>query len=311
MERESRRPILSTREAEARVAQLRVLADPDAIRIMTVIATSPEHVSDPARLATLTGHTSEGIEALITRLVEAELLVCNGDAVTITDSAWLRYRRLLLDKAELRPSADDGWSGYPAAIKRLAAQLSLRFERTFNSETIDHYVKASFDDLRSRAVTGNHLVLLTSRLVHDRLGKIAASQGVRLRRVPRVLFVCTHNSGRSQLATALLRQRASGRVEVSSAGVDVRASVNAHVYAALAEVGVPPLVDPPSPVDRATVSAADFVVTMGCGDVCPIVPGPRYFDWPITDPAPLGLDGYRQALTAIDERIDRLLRDLL
>lgn len=311
MDEQPLRKPLTDAEAEVRVAQLRTLADPDAIRMMTLVASSPGHVADPADLSTLMGTTAEEIVALCARLVDAQLLALNGSIVTITESAWLRYRRLLLEKSAIHPVANSGWDAYPLAVRRLSEQLQLRFERTFNAETISDYVKESYDDLHSRSVTGSYLVLLTSRLVHDRLGKIAASRGLRLRSVPRVLFVCAHNSGRSQLATALLRHLASGRVEVSSAGIDVRPSVNAHVYAALAEVSVPPLVDPPSPLDRTAVSAADIVITMGCGDVCPIVPGPQYLDWPIDDPALGGLNGYRQALTEIDGHIEQLLRDLI
>lgn len=301
--------ILSPQEAETRVAQVRALTDPRAIRVLTFVAASPLHAVDPASLPALTDETPEATDGIVNDLIEVDLLKQYGSSVTITDSAWLRYRRLLLEKTMSRAVADIGWSRYPTAVKRLASQLSLRFERTFNSETIAHYVKTSYDDLHSRAVIGNHLVLLTSRLVHDRLGTVAASRGIRLSRTPRVLFVCTHNSGRSQLATALLRERAQGLAEVSSAGVEAHKSVNAHVYTALAEMGVPPMVDPPSLVDRAAVSGADIVVTMGCGDVCPIVPGPRYLDWPIEDPALRGLAGYRQALREIDTYIETLLRE--
>jgi len=125
--------------------------------------------------------------------------------------------------------------------------------------------------------------------------------------VPEVLFVCVHNAGRSQMAAALLDRHAEGRVLVRSAGSAPASEVNPAVVAALAEVGVDISKELPKPLSTDAVEAADVVVTMGCGDACPVFPGKRYLDWDLEDPSGLSLEEVRP----IREEIDRRVRDLL
>jgi protein-tyrosine-phosphatase len=127
---------------------------------------------------------------------------------------------------------------------------------------------------------------------------------------PEVLFVCTHNAGRSQMAAALLDHAAAGRVRVSSAGSQPASQLNPAVVQAMAEIGLDISREYPKPLTGDKVKGADVVITMGCGDACPIYPGKRYEDWDLPDPAGLPLDAVRPIRDAIRDRVQALVRDL-
>ena len=128
---------------------------------------------------------------------------------------------------------------------------------------------------------------------------------------PTVLFVCVHNAGRSQMAAALLDHHAGGRVQVRSAGSDPADALNPAVVAAMAEVGLDLSREFPKPLTDASVQTADVVVTMGCGDACPVYPGTRYEDWQLEDPAGQPIEGVRAIRDQIDARVRHLLAELL
>jgi len=131
--------------------------------------------------------------------------------------------------------------------------------------------------------------------------------------IPEVLFVCVHNAGRSQMAAALLAHHAAGRLRVRSAGSTPADEVNPAVVAVMAEVGLDLSAEFPKPLTSDAVDAvdaADVVITMGCGDACPIFPGKRYLDWDLTDPAGLPVEGVRPIREDIDRRVQGLLDDL-
>ena len=128
--------------------------------------------------------------------------------------------------------------------------------------------------------------------------------------IPEVLFICTHNAGRSQMAAALLDHAAAGRVRVSSAGSQPASQLNPAVVQAMAEIGLDISREYPKPLTGDKVKAADVVITMGCGDACPIYPGKRYEDWDLPDPAGLPLDAVRPIRDAIRVRVQALLEDL-
>ncbi len=129
--------------------------------------------------------------------------------------------------------------------------------------------------------------------------------------VPEVLFVCVHNAGRSQMAAALLDHHANGKVLVRSAGSDPADRLNPAVVAAMAEVGIDLSREFPKPLTDQAVRAADVVITMGCGDACPIYPGKRYEDWQLQDPAGQPVQVVRGIRDQIDARVRQLLRELL
>jgi protein-tyrosine-phosphatase len=130
---------------------------------------------------------------------------------------------------------------------------------------------------------------------------------------PEVLFVCVHNAGRSQMAAAFLSHHAGDRVVVRSAGSAPADDINPAVVAAMAEVGIDLRAGGAHPkrLDDAAVQASDVVITMGCGDACPIYPGKRYEDWVLDDPAGQGVDAVRPIRDEIERRIQVLIADLL
>lgn len=130
-------------------------------------------------------------------------------------------------------------------------------------------------------------------------------------RVPEVLFVCVHNAGRSQMAATLLDHRSGGRVHVRSAGSDPAETINPAVVEAMGELGLDMSKEFPKPLTDEVVRAADVVITMGCGDVCPIYPGRRYLDWQLDDPAGRTVDDVRPIRDEIDRRVAGLFRELL
>jgi protein-tyrosine-phosphatase len=128
---------------------------------------------------------------------------------------------------------------------------------------------------------------------------------------PEVLFVCVENAGRSQMAAALLDRRANGRVRVRSAGSEPADQINPVVVDAMAELGIDVATQLPTPLTAEAVRAADVVVTMGCGDACPIYPGRRYLDWDLEDPAGRPLEQVRPIRDEIDRRVATLVDELV
>jgi arsenate reductase len=129
--------------------------------------------------------------------------------------------------------------------------------------------------------------------------------------VPVVLLLCVHNSGRSVAARVLLEHHAQGRVEVLSAGSEPAAQLNPAVVAILAERGLDATKDFPKPLTDEMARTADVVITMGCGDTCPVYPGKRYLDWEVTDPAGLPVDQVRPIVDDIDRRVQEFLAELV
>lgn len=181
--------------------------------------------------------------------------------------------------------------GHPdldSAVDRLAKE----FVGVFSHQTVDEVVTAS------RAKLGHVRIedcvpLLSYRFATERLRASATAQAATLHAVPEVLFVCTQNSARSQLAAALLEQAAERRVVVRSAGSERAESVDLNVLLFLAERGIDPSESYSKPLVDESIAAADAVVTMGCGDACPVLPGRRYLDGDLPDPAGADLDTVR------------------
>jgi arsenate reductase (thioredoxin) len=128
--------------------------------------------------------------------------------------------------------------------------------------------------------------------------------------VPEVLFVCTDNAARSQMAAALLSQQAAGRVRVSSAGSEPASELNPAVVQAMAEIGLDISAEFPKPLSTGKVQAADIVITIGCGDTCPVYPGKRYLDWDLPDPAGLPVEQVRPIRDQISARVRALISEL-
>ncbi|MEU1940797.1 low molecular weight phosphatase family protein [Streptomyces coeruleorubidus] len=168
----------------------------------------------------------------------------------------------------------------------------------------------SYERLADRARIHTHLVVLAEHLAAERLDALAHVNGAPGCGLPRVLLVCSHNAGRSQMAAALLAHRAGGHVVVSSAGTLPAAEVEPAVTQVLTEAGVDLTDAFPKPLTDEVVQAADIVITMGCGDACPVLPGRRYLDWPVTDPEGAPLAVVRGIRDEIDAHITELLASL-
>ena len=188
--------------------------------------------------------------------------------------------------------------------------LKEEFAGVFSEETIERYMAESVGDLPAARVK-NFVPLFVHRFARERLRALGQVEGSISKDVPEVLFVCVENAGRSQMAAGLLDKAAGGRVHVRSAGSQPAEQIHPSVVEAMREVGVDISKAFPKPMTDEVVEAADVVITMGCGDACPLYPGKRYEDWEVDDPAQLDLDGVRQVRDEITRRADALLAGLL
>jgi arsenate reductase (thioredoxin) len=194
---------------------------------------------------------------------------------------------------------------------RLAADaLAGEFAGVYSQETIERYIAESLD-LLGNARINVFVPVLAHRFARERLKALAQAEGRIVKDVPEVLFVCIQNAGRSQMAAGLMTLRAEGRVHVRSAGSDPAEEINPAVVEAMAELGIDLEEEFPKPLTDEVVRAADAVVTMGCGDACPIYPGKRYLDWELADPAGQDLGTVRAIRDEIDARVQALLAELV
>ena len=195
-------------------------------------------------------------------------------------------------------------------VERATEALRREFEGVFSRETIARFMAESVD-LLGGAKVNVFVPVLAHRFTRERLRAFGQAESVIAKEVPEVLFVCVQNAGRSQMVAALLNHRAHGRVHVRSAGSDPGEEINPAVIEALAEMGVDVEEEFPKPLTDEVVRAADAVVTMGCGDACPIYPGKRYEDWELEDPADKDLETVRRIRDEIDARVQALVDDLV
>jgi protein-tyrosine-phosphatase len=190
-----------------------------------------------------------------------------------------------------------------------ASNLSAEFKGAFSEETIRRFLQESIASLRESQVT-DYVPLFAYRFARERLTAAAQAAGSIPKTRPEVLFVCVHNAGRSQMAAALLDARGEGKIHVRSAGSAPSSSINKVVVDAMREVDLDLHEEYPKPMTDDVVRAADVVITMGCGDACPIYPGKRYEDWDVEDPAGKDLATVRRIRDDITNRVDRLISDL-
>jgi arsenate reductase (thioredoxin) len=191
-------------------------------------------------------------------------------------------------------------------VEKGLVSLQSEFEGTFSGETIERYVVESLASMQGARIK-DFVPLFVHRFARERLRALGQVEGLIAKPVPEVLFVCVHNAGRSQMAAALLDHMAAGRVHVRSAGSDPADRINPNVVTAMSELGIDLSKEFPKPMTDEVVRAADAVITMGCGDACPIYPGKRYEDWVVDDPAEADLEGVRRIRDDIAERVRVLL----
>jgi protein-tyrosine-phosphatase len=194
-------------------------------------------------------------------------------------------------------------------VKQSAVRLATEFEGTFNAETIERYIADSRILLESRATFANWLPMLIERFTRDRLKALARLE-VGTLTTPAVLFLCVHNAGRSQMAAGWLRHLAGADVEVFSGGSNPGTETNKAAIEAMAEVGIDISQEYPKPWTDEIARAADVIVSMGCGDACPVYPGKRYEDWELTDPAGQPIEVVREVRDDIRTRVEQLVSSL-
>jgi arsenate reductase (thioredoxin) len=208
------------------------------------------------------------------------------------------------------PTIDDLSTAQRHLIHTAAVRLQDTFEGIFGPETIERYINDSLEQLLPNSEVISFVPIFVERFAKDRLRALAKIEGKMISDNPSVMFLCVHNAGRSQMAAGWLKHLAGARVDVFSGGSEPASKVNPAAIEAMAEVGIDIRTEYPKPWTDEIVRAADVVVTMGCGDACPIYRGKRYEDWVLDDPEGLGVEGVRPIRDEIRGRVEKLLAEL-
>lgn len=299
-------------------ATLKALSDPLRLRMLALISSSPGGqacVCDLLEIADVAPPTVSH---------HLKVLKDVGVLTSARRASWVYYQvtpgflpavRALLETfvpaardARTTAAGPHGLVDVDRALTSTAQDLASRHPEIAPAQVVQT-VRESYAALARSATIHDHLLPLTRRFAEQRLHDLTTAQRSDAHR-PQVLFVCVANAGRSQLAAALVEHYAGDRVVVRSAGSSPAGHVHATVAPLIDELA--PAADPyPKPLTDDAVRAADVVVTMGCGDVCPIVPGVRYEDWAVGDPATASPAGVRAIRDEIDRHVRTLLTDLV
>jgi len=196
-------------------------------------------------------------------------------------------------------------------IRQAAERLRRQFDGQLNVETIERFLADSVDTLTDRAKSTMWIPLLAERFARDRLRALVRLDSEVTGLNPSVLFLCVHNAGRSQMAAGWMRHLAGHRIEVFSGGSEPAEEVNKVAVQAMAEKGIDISGEIPQPWADEIVRAADVVVTMGCGDACPVFPGKRYVDWELDDPSGQPIEVVREIRDDLKARVQGLLAELV
>jgi protein-tyrosine-phosphatase len=195
-------------------------------------------------------------------------------------------------------------------LRQAAERLKEAFAGQLNAETIERFLIESFDQISAGARLPNWLPLLAERVAKERLRALVRLERTAEVTTPAVLFLCVQNAGRSQMAAGWMRHLAGDGVDVFSGGSEPAESLNRGAVAAMAEMGIDISDELPKPWADEIVRAADVVVTMGCGDACPLYPGKRYVDWEVDDPAGKQLEDIRPIREDIGRRVRELMAEM-
>jgi arsenate reductase len=281
-----------------------VLGDQTRARLVGLIRDEPDGRALVGRLAEALGVTQPTVSHHMRALLDASIVTREPDG-----------RRVWYSLAEANRDRVDAFLGSREAdaaapdLARISRDLAERFRGIFGPETVAQYVAESAELLASTG-GGKHPSSRISAFAAARLDALARVDRHAVG-TPEVLFVCVQNAGRSQLAAGILRHLAGDRVLVRTAGSAPASDVRQSIVTALDEIGVPIGAEFPKPLTDEAVRAADVVITMGCGDACPIYRGKRYEDWQLQDPAGQPTEVIRGIRDQIDTRVQQLLRELL
>lgn len=210
-----------------------------------------------------------------------------------------------LDRATVTVTVDQ-----EAALQSSVALLAAQFDGVYNRETVERFLRSSYADLAGSAKVTNFLPVLAEKFARQRLRAIAHVEGGNPEGKPTVLFLCVHNAGRSQMALGWFQHYAGENAIGWSGGSEPGDQVNPAAVAAMKERGVDISEEFPKPWTDEVVQAADVVITMGCGDACPVFPGKRYEEWTLTDPAGWNVEDIRPLRDEIEARVVNLLAEL-
>ncbi len=198
-----------------------------------------------------------------------------------------------------------------SALDDVTRRLSGKFRGVFSEETVARCVEDSYERIGERPTVGpNFMPIFVERFARERLQAVAQADGLVAKALPEVLFVCEHNAGRSQMAAALTHELSDAAVAVRSAGTHPSEKIDPAVVEAMSELGIDVRMEFPKPLTDEVVQAADVVVTLGCGDSCPVYPGKLYQDWAIADPAGQPLEVVRRIRYDIHHHVAELLETL-
>lgn len=286
--------------------ELRLLADPTRARIMSLILESVDGRVLVGTLAAELQLRQPTVSHHVKALFDEGLLVREPEGRHV----WYSISPDHLDRVADVLQANPGAAPADAVLDRVSSDLAARFVGIFGSETVDRYVRESYTLLAEQARIPRYLPSLASRFAADRLSALATADLPPGQGVPEVLFVCVQNAGRSQMAAGILRHLAGDSVHVRTAGSAPASAVRSVIVASLDEIGVPIGGEFPKPLTDDVVRAAHIVITMGCGDACPVYPGRRYLDWDLDDPVGLPLARVREIRDEIEARVRDLLASL-
>ena len=195
-------------------------------------------------------------------------------------------------------------------LNRVVSALAEKYVGVFAAETIERVVFESYASLLRAGTKASSVTVFAEKFSKGRLRALATAKGNVAKDKPEVLFVCVQNAGRSQMAMALMANLSNGAIHVRSAGSMPASEVSEKTIAVMKEIGLDLTEAFPKPLTDDVVQAADVVITMGCGDACPLYPGKKYLDWELEDPAELDLDGVRRVRNEIRAKVEALIAEL-
>ena len=287
-------------------AQLRVVADPTRARIIRRMIDSPDGRVQVGTMATELGLRQPTVSHHMRALLDEGLV----ERIPDGRKAWYSLAPEHADRIGEILGLEEASVMADAVIERVARDLTGRYRGTFGKVTVERYVRESYELLAARPGADRYLPSLAARFAADRLDALANETAPSESSVPEVLFVCVQNAGRSQMASAILRHLAGDRVRVRTAGSEPAGRLRSTIVAALDEIGIPVAGEYPKPLTDEVVRAADVVITMGCGDACPVYPGRRYLDLELEDPIGKPLGEVRSIRDDIEARVRALLAEL-
>lgn len=295
---------------------LKALADPLRLRMLSYVASSATGEACVCDLAALTDVSQPTVSHHLKLLREAGILTSERRGTWVWYRVAPGYRRAVSTLLETfapatlstpAPGPLVGPEDADSALDRIATDLATHHPE-LDRAVVVRTVRESYTALARSAHLSGHLLNLAERFAKQRLTDLSRQPSSP---VPQILFLCVANAGRSQLAAALVQYYAGDRVIVRSAGSTPAGQVHPVVQPELADLGVTAGDVFPKPLTDDAVRAADIVITMGCGDVCPVLPGKRYEDWVVGDPALASPAGVAAIRAELDARVRALLTELL